>query len=161
MNENKTNKILSLKQASPLIHEQSAKQTIVFTNGCFDLLHVGHIRSLQNAKSHGDVLIVGLNTDASVRRLKGSNRPIMSERERSEVLAALECVDYVILFDDDNAINIIKTLVPHVYVKAGYTRDKLPEAAILETLGTEVVLLDLIAMPISTTSIIERIRASS
>ncbi len=111
---------------------QKTKQ-IVFTNGCFDLLHVGHIRYLKEAKKQGDILIVGVNTDASVKRIKGPQRPIQIEQDRAEILAALECVDFVTLFDEDTPLNLIKELKPQVLVKGGDWR---PE----QIVGSDVVL---------------------
>lgn len=144
----------------PVLIQQLRQQglSIVFTNGCFDIVHSGHVRSLQQAKAQGDVLIVGVNSDESIRRLKGSKRPIIALEDRCEVLAALECVDYVVPFDEDTAINIIKLIAPDKFVKAGYTKEQLPEAPTVESLGGKVVLLDLIPTLISTTIIIERIR---
>ena len=92
---------------------------VVFTNGCFDLLHPGHIRSLEQARELGDVLIVGLNSDASVRQLKGEGRPVIAERERAEILAALECVDAVFIFDELTPREVISRLLPDVLVKGG------------------------------------------
>lgn len=92
---------------------------IVFTNGCFDILHVGHVRYLQEARSLGDVLIVGMNSDASVRRLKGPTRPVQSERDRSEILSALGCVDWVVLFDEETPLELIRAVQPDVLVKGG------------------------------------------
>ena len=96
-----------------------AGQTVVFTNGCFDLLHVGHVRLLRQAAALGDYLVVGLNTDASVRRLKGDSRPIHPETARAELLAALECVDAVILFDEETPLSLIEAIRPNVLVKGG------------------------------------------
>lgn len=106
---------------------------IVFTNGCFDILHIGHIRYLQEAKKHGDVLIVGINTDSSVKRLKGPQRPIQSAPERAEILAALACVDFVTLFEEDTPLNLIKETMPHILVKGG---DWKPE----QIVGSDLVL---------------------
>lgn len=111
---------------------QKTKQ-VVFTNGCFDLLHVGHVRYLKEAKKQGDILVVGVNTDASVKRLKGPLRPIQIEQDRAEILAALECVDFVTLFDEDTPLNLIKALKPQVLVKGG---DWKPE----QIVGSDVVL---------------------
>ncbi len=94
-------------------------ERVVFTNGCFDLLHVGHVRSLEQARSLGDRLVVGLNGDASVRRLKGAGRPIVPARERAEVLAALACVDWVVLFHADTPLSLIRRLRPDVLAKGG------------------------------------------
>lgn len=94
-------------------------KTLVLTNGCFDLLHVGHIRYLQAARSLGDALAVALNSDRSVRRLKGPDRPITPEDERAEILSALSCVDYVTVFDDDRASAVVEAVRPDIYVKGG------------------------------------------
>src|SRR6201988_527564 len=99
--------------------EKRNGRRVVFTNGCFDLLHPGHIRSLELARELGDALIVGLNSDASVRQLKGEGRPVISERERAEILAALESVDAVVIFDDLTPREVIARLLPDVLVKGG------------------------------------------
>ncbi len=131
---------------------------IVFTNGCFDLLHVGHLRYLQQARELGDVLVIGLNTDASVKRLKGPDRPITPEDERAELLAALRCVNYVTLFDEPVPNTVIELLRPDVHVKGGdYTAEQLPEAPLVRSLGGEVVILPLTPGR-STTRIVEHLR---
>lgn len=130
---------------------------IVFTNGCFDLLHLGHVTYLQQARALGDVLVVGLNTDASVRRLKGPNRPLNPEAARAEVLAALWCVDAVVLFDDDTPLRLIETLRPDVLVKgADYTREQVVGADFVEAAGGQVVLLPLVA-GYSTTALVQEL----
>jgi D-beta-D-heptose 7-phosphate kinase/D-beta-D-heptose 1-phosphate adenosyltransferase len=96
-----------------------ANKRVVFTNGCFDILHVGHVKYLEEAKAQGDLLVVGLNTDASVKRLKGEERPINNESDRAEVLAALSSVDYVTTFDEDTPLELIKSVSPDVLVKGG------------------------------------------
>ena len=144
----------------PRLSEQlrAEGKRIVFTNGCFDLLHVGHLRYLRQARELGDVLVVGLNTDASVRRLKGPERPLTPEDERAELLAALRCVDYVTLFDEPVPSAVIELLRPHVHVKGGdYTPDRLPEASLVRSLGGEVVILPLTPGR-STTGIVEKLR---
>ncbi|MDP9351277.1 MAG: D-glycero-beta-D-manno-heptose 1-phosphate adenylyltransferase [Chloroflexota bacterium] len=116
----------------------------VFTNGCFDLLHVGHVRYLRQARELADVLIVAVNTDDSVRELKGPERPVVPEDERAEVLAALEAVDYVVLFPDRTAERLVGVLKPELYVKGGdYTLDlrSLPEAGVVQRYGGEVRLM--------------------
>jgi D-beta-D-heptose 7-phosphate kinase/D-beta-D-heptose 1-phosphate adenosyltransferase len=131
---------------------------IVFTNGCFDILHRGHTTYLNRAKALGDVLVVGVNTDAGVRRLKGDERPINQLEDRIEVLAALSCVDHVVAFGEDDPRQLIRSVRPHVFVKGGdYTRERLPEAAVVEELGGTVVVLPYEADR-STTGIIDRIR---
>ena len=131
---------------------------IVFTNGCFDVLHVGHLRYLRAARRLGDVLIVGVNTDASVANLKGPGRPLVPDRERAELLAALRCVDYVTLFTEATPEGAIEALRPDVHVKGGdYTVDQLPEAEIVRRFGGQVVILPLTEGR-STTRLVERIR---
>jgi rfaE bifunctional protein nucleotidyltransferase chain/domain len=112
---------------------------IVFTNGCFDLLHIGHVRYLAEARAQGDVLIVGLNSDASVRRLKGETRPIVPDGERAEMLSALSSVDYVVIFGEDTPDELIRLVRPDVHVKGGeWTADTLPEADLVRSLGGRV-----------------------
>ncbi len=131
---------------------------IVFTNGCFDILHRGHVSYLNTAKSFGDVLIIGLNSDHSVRRLKGENRPINSLEDRAQILSALSCVDHIIPFDGDTPIDLIRMIKPDIYVKGGdYTKEQLPEAPVVEKLGGRVEILPYLADR-STTGVIERIR---
>lgn len=140
---------------------RSEGKRIVFTNGCFDLLHVGHLRYLQEARALGDVLVIGLNTDASVRRLKGSQRPIVPELERAEMLAGLRCVDYVTLFDEPLPNDTIAALRPHVHAKGGdYRVEDLPEASVVRQGGGEVVILRLVPGR-STTDIVGKIRSFS
>ena len=130
---------------------------IVFTNGCFDILHVGHVRYLTTAKNFGDILIVGLNTDASVKILKGANRPINNEKDRAEVLLGLKAVDYVVLFGERTAENLVAEIRPDIYVKgADYTVDKIPEAKIVQSYGGRVELVEFVAGH-STTNIIKAI----
>jgi rfaE bifunctional protein nucleotidyltransferase chain/domain len=132
---------------------------VVFTNGCFDVLHVGHLRYLQQARALGDVLVVGVNTDAGVRRLKGPERPIVPEEERAELLAGLRCVDYVTLFDEPLPNETIAALRPDVHAKGGdYTEEQLPEAPLVRSYGGEVVLLPLVPGR-STTDLVDRIRS--
>ena len=101
------------------IMETLKDKKIVFTNGCFDILHVGHLRYLQEAKKLGDILIVAVNSDASVKQLKGPTRPVNGELDRMELLAGLECIDYVTMFEETTAINIVNFLKPEIYVKGG------------------------------------------
>lgn len=130
----------------------------MFTNGCFDLLHMGHITYLNEARALGDVLIIGVNTDRSVRKLKGKNRPIIPEQERSHVLAALECIDYVILFDEETPIELIRAIQPDVLVKgADYTKTEVVGHDVVESYGGQVALIPLVEST-STSSIIDRIR---
>ena len=131
---------------------------IVFTNGCFDILHIGHTRCLEEAKRLGDTLVVGLNSDRSVRSIKGPPRPITPEAERAEVLSALACVDYVVIFDEPNPLELIASLKPNVLVKGG---DWTPETTIgrevVEKAGGKVVIIPNVH-GVSTSGIIHRIR---
>lgn len=137
--------------------ERASGRRIVFTNGCFDILHAGHVSYLNRAKALGDILIIGVNSDASVSRLKGSSRPINALQDRIQVLSALGCVDHLVPFDDDTPINLIRMVRPDVYVKGGdYTKETLPEALVVEQLGGAVQILPFVENR-STTSIIERI----
>ena len=118
---------------------------VVFTNGCFDILHAGHVRYLTAARALGDVLILGLNSDASVRRLKGETRPVNSEADRAEVVGALASVDYVVIFGEDTAEELITKVQPAVYAKGGdYTLETLPEASIVERYGGKVAFIPLV-----------------
>ena len=132
-------------------------KSIVFTNGCFDLIHVGHVRYLQEARKLGDLLIVALNSDDSVKTIKGNKRPIVPEHERAEVLAALECVDFVVIFHEPDPYDIISLLRPHVLVKGGdWNEDAIVGKDIVEAIGGRVVRIPVI-QGASTTSIIENI----
>ena len=139
---------------------RAAGQRVVFTNGCFDILHAGHVRYLAAARALGDCLILGLNSDASVRRLKGETRPVNDEHDRAEVVGALKSVDTVVIFGEDTAEELIAEVRPDVYVKGGdYTRETLPEARIVEGYGGEVAFIPLVAGK-STTNIIRRMQES-
>jgi rfaE bifunctional protein nucleotidyltransferase chain/domain len=136
-----------------------ARRRIVFTNGVFDILHPGHLRYLQQARALGDVLIIGLNSDASVRRNKGPERPINPEAERAEVLEALECVDAVVLFDDDTPAEIIRAIQPDVLVKgADWAENAIVGRDIVEARGGRVVRIP-VEQGFSTTSIIDKVRS--
>lgn len=138
---------------------------LVFTNGCFDIIHVGHVRYLKQAKTLGKTLVVGLNSDSSVKQIKPSSsqspaRPIIEEKQRAEVLASLKMVDGVVIFEEITAINVIKTLQPDIYVKGGdYTIETLPESPTVISYGGKIELVE-IEIPSSTTNIINRILAS-
>jgi len=133
-------------------------QRVVFTNGCFDLLHPGHARLLEQARGLGDVLVVGLNSDASVRAIKGAGRPVIPEAERAEVLAALACVDYVALFDEPTPQQIIARVLPDVLVKgADWGADEIVGRAEVEAAGGRVEQVEL-QPGWSTTAILERMR---
>ncbi|MFQ3550049.1 MAG: D-glycero-beta-D-manno-heptose 1-phosphate adenylyltransferase [Armatimonadota bacterium] len=130
-------KCLDRKKLVELIPVEKEKgKKIVFTNGCFDILHIGHIRYLQDARNQGDLLIVGVNSDESVRALKGPERPVVNEKERIEILAALECVDYVTLFSELTPVDLILAIKPNIHVKGGdYSKDELPEAEAVRSVG--------------------------
>lgn len=131
---------------------------VVFTNGCFDILHVGHLRYLYEAKEFGDILIIGVNSDSSVRRLKGEKRPIVLEQERAEMLLGLKPVDYVIIFDEDTPIETLKYVKPDIHVKGGdYKKENLPETEIIEKNGGRVEIVSL-TKGSSTTNIVEKIK---
>lgn len=133
-------------------------KAVVTTNGCFDLMHVGHLRYLQAAKAQGDVLIVLVNSDASVQRLKGPKRPLVQEAERAELLAALRCVDGVAIFEEDTPSVWLEALKPTIHVKgAQYSAESLPEAPLLESLGTQLVFVSMVAGR-STTQLIDKIK---
>jgi D-beta-D-heptose 7-phosphate kinase/D-beta-D-heptose 1-phosphate adenosyltransferase len=136
---------------------RASGKKIVFTNGCFDLLHVGHTRYLRNARELGDVLIVGLNSDSSVRKIKGEGRPIVPEGERAEVLASLACVDYVVVFEEDRPDSLLKSIRPHIHVKGGdYSIQDIPERKSVESHGGKVVILKKVERH-STRNIIQKI----
>jgi len=114
---------------------------IVMTNGCFDLLHAGHVMALETARTYGNVLIVAVNSDLSVRRLKGPDRPLNREDDRARVLAALSCVDAVTIFPEDTADNILSLIRPHVYTKGGdCTLEQIPERRVVESFGGRIVI---------------------
>jgi rfaE bifunctional protein nucleotidyltransferase chain/domain len=137
---------------------RAAGRRIVFTNGVFDLLHPGHLRYLQAARAHGDLLIVGLNSDASVRRNKGPERPINPEEDRAEILAALACVDAVSVFDEDTPADIIRRVQPDVLVKGSdWPADQIVGRDIVEARGGKVI-LEPVEQGYSTSAIISRAR---
>ncbi len=136
---------------------RSAGQTVVFTNGCFDILHAGHVSYLSRAKACGDVLVLGLNSDASIKKIKGDGRPVVPQDQRACVVAALECVDHVVLFDAPDPGDIIRIIVPHVLVKgADWPEDKIIGGGFVTSTGGQVVRIPF-EQDVSTTAIIERI----
>jgi D-glycero-beta-D-manno-heptose 1-phosphate adenylyltransferase len=140
------------------VGQRPAGQRVVFTNGCFDLLHPGHIRTLEAARKLGDALVVGLNSDRGVRELKGPGRPILPELERAEILAALECVDAVVIFDEPTPRETIAALLPDVLVKGGdWAGDQIVGREEVEAAGGRVVSVP-VAPGYSTTSILQKIR---
>ncbi len=142
-----TNKIVDIKELGARAGKlRAGGKRIVLTNGCFDLLHVGHVRYLEAARGLGDLLVVGVNSDQSVRNLKGAHRPINNERDRAEVIAALSCVDLVAIFHETRAVRLLEEAAPAIYTKGGdYTLDSLDptERAVLEKLGAEIRILPL------------------
>lgn len=143
-----------LEELAPLRGQSS----IVTTNGCFDILHVGHLRYLQGCKGMGDKLVVMVNSDASVRRLKGPQRPIVPEADRAELLAGLGCVDYVVLFDEDTPEPLMEIIRPDFHAKgAQYNEDNLPEMATLRKIGAQVKFVPMVENR-STTSVIDTIK---
>lgn len=137
---------------------QKSGKTVVATNGCFDILHVGHVRYLEKTKSFADYSIVLLNSDKSVKSIKGDDRPINNENDRAEILSALRCVDYVVLFDEDSPKNLLDEMKPDVYTKgADYTMDTLPEADIMRKNNTRVEFITFVQGK-STTKTIEKMR---
>jgi D-glycero-beta-D-manno-heptose 1-phosphate adenylyltransferase len=154
-------KVLSLPEAETFVERlRAAGRTIVFTNGVFDLLHPGHVRYLADARREGDALVVAINSDRSVRAIKGPSRPLTPERERAEVLAALGCVDAVVIFDEEDPREIIGRLQPDVLVKgADWAADAIVGRDTVEARGGKVVRIPL-ATGYSTSAIIERIKGS-
>jgi rfaE bifunctional protein nucleotidyltransferase chain/domain len=137
---------------------RNGKKIIVFTNGCFDILHRGHVELLREARGFGDILVVGLNSDASVRRLKGRGRPLVAEKDRAFVLAALEAVDRVVIFGEDTPLEAIRALEPDVLVKgAEYGREEIVGASIVEESGGRVKRVPM-RKGFSTTSLIRKVR---
>ena len=154
-------KLKSVPELSAISARHASQgRKLVFTNGCFDLLHTGHVRYLQQARALGDALLVALNGDSSVRALKGPSRPVNGEHDRAEVIAALACVDYVTIFHSERVTELVRAIRPQVYAKGGdYTVDSLEsgERGALEEVGAEIRILPLVP-GISTTSIIEKWR---
>jgi D-beta-D-heptose 7-phosphate kinase/D-beta-D-heptose 1-phosphate adenosyltransferase len=140
-----------------LAEERSRGRKVVFTNGCFDLLHAGHVRYLQKARQLGDLLVLGLNSDASIRRLKGDKRPLLGEVERAQILAALDCIDYLVIFDEDTPLELIRVLQPDVLAKgADYQVDEVVGKDLVESYGGRVELVQFVEGK-STTNIINEI----
>ena len=150
--------LISRKLASEIVENQKANgKKIVFTNGCFDILHVGHLTYMNEAKAQGDILIVGVNSDESVRRLKGLSRPINTEKDRAELLSGLKAVDFTVIFDEDTPVELIDELKPSIHVKGGdYKKEDLPETVVVEKHGGEVRILKFVEGK-STTNIINKV----
>lgn len=156
-------KVLPRDQLLPVLSSERAKgKRVVFTNGCFDLMHIGHTRYLEAAKILGDVLVVGVNSDASVRTLnKAPDRPIVPERQRAEVLAALGCVDFVVIFNESDPLQLITAVQPDVLVKGGdWIIDRIIGREIVEARGGVVKTIPLVP-GLSTTALLQRIRSTA
>ncbi len=153
--------VIKRENLQSLLADLKAKgQTLVTTNGCFYILHVGHVRYLQKTKSFADKLLVCLNSDKSVRSIKGPTRPINNENDRAEILCALSCVDYVVLFDEDTPINLLKEIKPDVHTKgADYTIETLPEAKYIIENGGRIEFISFVEGK-STTKVIEKINCN-
>ncbi len=165
---NTSPKYYTRDELAPIVHHrQRAGERGVFTNGCFDLIHLGHVRYLQEARTRGDFLVLALNSDASTCRLKGPGRPYVPELERAEILAALSCIDYVTIFDEPTASPLVALLQPAIYIKGGdyasNTQDgtpdlsRLPEARVVQEYGGSVQLIPYLPGH-STTALIAKIR---
>ncbi len=156
-----TKKIITLDNLKKICSElRNHRKKIVFTNGCFDILHIGHIHSLLEAKKNGDVLIVGINSDKSVRKIKGKSRPIILEKQRALVLACLYFVDYIVIFDEETPRDIICQILPDILIKGKDYQDKeIAGEDCLKANGKTIKLVDLVEN-ISTTDIIDKILKS-
>lgn len=150
--------VINRKEIKNVIQELKNKNiTTVFTNGCFDILHIGHVRYLKESAKYGDKLIIGLNSDSSVRKLKGESRPINNESDRAELLSELGFVDYVVIFDEDTPENLLDEIKPDIYTKgADYTVETLPEAQTVIKNGGKVEFITLVEGK-STTNVIKKI----
>jgi D-glycero-beta-D-manno-heptose 1-phosphate adenylyltransferase len=155
-------KIVSREGLHGILDEhRHADRTIVFANGVFDLLHVGHVRYLQAAKMEGDLLVVGINSDASTRKLKGKGRPILTERARASLVAALKSVDYVVIFDELDVIRLLREIQPDVHAKGtDYTPNTVPEREIAALLGIRIAIVG-DPKDHSTRDLLERLRNSN
>ena len=152
-------RVLNREEASKLIEDlkKQGKQ-VVFTNGCFDILHVGHMTYLEEAKEFGDYLFVGVNSDESVKRLKGHTRPINSEDDRAALLAGLKAVDYTVIFTEDTPVELIGELKPSIHVKGGdYRKEDLPETKVVESYGGRVEIVSLVEGK-STSNVVKKIQ---
>lgn len=151
--------IIKQSQINDVVSKLKAQnKKIVTTNGCFDILHVGHVRYLQKAKSYGDVLIIAVNSDNSVKKIKGNSRPINNQNDRLEVLDALKSVDFVVLFEETSPINLILQIKPDIHTKGGdYTIETLPEAKKILEIGTKIEFIPFVNGK-STTAVIEKMK---
>ena len=153
-------KVIERKNIASFLNDlRKDGKTVVTTNGCFDILHVGHVRYLQKTKTFADYSVVMLNSDKSVRSIKGPTRPVNNENDRAEILCALKCVDFVVLFDEDSPQNLIAEIKPDVHTKgADYTVETLPEAKTIIKNGGRIEFINFVEGK-STTSIIEKMKA--
>jgi rfaE bifunctional protein nucleotidyltransferase chain/domain len=150
-------RVLKIEQIEQVLPALRKGKKLVFTNGCFDILHIGHIRYLQEARALGDLLFIAVNADKSVKELKGPSRPVQNENDRAEILAALACVDFVSIFEEKTAERIVGLVKPEIYVKGGdWTEDKIIEAPIVRANGGRVQSLQFVPGH-STSSIIDKI----
>lgn len=151
------NKIITKNEIENLVKDlKNQNKTIVLTNGCFDILHIGHAEYLKEAKKLGDKLFIGINSDSSVKKLKGENRPINNEMDRAKLLSYLEFVDYLVIFEEKTADNLIDLIKPDIYVKGGdYTKESLPEYPTIEKNNAQVAFINFVE-GYSTTKIIEK-----
>ena len=148
--------VIKKEDLKDLLNNLKGKK-IVFTNGCFDILHIGHVEYLKKSKEFGDILIVGLNSDSSVKKLKGENRPINNEVDRAEVLDELKSVDYVVIFEQDSPVELLNIIKPDIYTKgADYTIDTLPEAPVVIKNGGRIEFIKFVEGK-STTGIVEQL----
>lgn len=159
--EKAVDKIKDLTAAASLVRQWKENgKRIVFTNGCFDILHLGHVDYLEKAKSLGDVLVVGLNTDSSVSRFKGPQRPLQDEASRARIMASLMNVDLVVLFDEDTPLRLISVLLPHILVKGSdYLAENIVGADVVQNAGGVVKTIDFVP-GYSTTKIVEKIKTT-
>jgi D-glycero-beta-D-manno-heptose 1-phosphate adenylyltransferase len=136
-------KIVSREKLKSLVADHKKRgQTVVFTNGCFDILHVGHVRYLEAARQHGDILVVAVNSDTSARSLKGPGRPVLDEAARARLVAALRAVDYVVIFSEQTVASLLRDLLPDVHAKGtDYSADTVPERAVAKSLGIQVAIV--------------------
>ena len=154
-------KIKKREDLKPILEGLKKKgKIVVFTNGCFDIMHSGHVKCLEEAKANGDVLVVGINSDESLKKIKGEDRPIVDEKGRSHVVAALESVDYVTIFDEETPLQTIKLLLPNVLIKGGdWSKKDIVGSDIVEKTGGEVRNIPLVK-GYSTSGIIKKIKRS-
>jgi len=152
------NKIYNRNDLADILKQlKDQKKQIVFTNGCFDILHTGHVRYLNAAREQGDILVVGLNSDISVKTIKGPKRPIVNQADRAEVLSGLECVNYISIFDEPDPLNLISVLIPDILVKgADWEEDEIIGGDFVKSNGGKIIRVDVVP-GISTTKIITKI----